>query len=190
MRGGAIRNTLCARWLACCPLGPRRGYHGERVSTAYDLNVGDTAGWEGTVHYAAWRGDAAAVAELISEGVDVNAPGAGGRTPLMEVVDEPGDFLDHEQAEVVRLLLAAGASVSARGDNGWTALHHGTRAGPVAITALLDAGADVDAQATDASTPLHCAVEYGNSGAVATLLGHGASAFGPEPLGRHALAGR
>jgi len=117
------------------------------------------------------------VAELISEGVDVNAPGAGGRTPLMEAVDEPGDLLDHEQGDVVRLLLAAGASVSARGDNGWTALHYGTRAGPAAITALLGAGADVDAKATDVSTPLHCAVEYGNSGAVATLLDHGASAL-------------
>ncbi len=123
------------------------------------------------------------MAKLISEGVDVNAPGAGGRTPLMEAVDERRDSSDHEQAEVVGLLLAAGASVSARDDNGWTALHHGTRAGPAAITALLAAGADVDAKAIDASTPLHCAVEYGNSGAVATLLDYGATPLGQNRWG-------
>jgi len=143
---------------------------------SYDGGVEQTEGWEGTVHFAAWQGDGAAVARLISEGADVNALGAAGRTPLMEAVDEPRGSFDQEHAEVVQLLLAAGASVSASDNDGCTALHHGTRAGPRAVVILLEAGADANAKGADGSTPLHCAVEYGNSAAVPVLLDHGASA--------------
>jgi ankyrin repeat protein len=147
------------------------------VLPSYDVGVDQTAGWEGTVHFAAWQGDGAAVARLISEGTDVNAQGAGGRTPLMEAVDEPEQSFDRERAEVVQLLLAAGASLSASDNDGWTALHHGTRAGRRAVVVLLEAGADPNAKAADGSTPLHCAVEYGDSDAVSVLLDHGASAL-------------
>jgi hypothetical protein len=118
--------TLLSTWFTL-------GHHEEQDRAYYYPSVEETAGWEGTVHFAAWRGDPATVAQLISEGVDVNAPGPDGRTPLMEAVDEPGDFFDGELAQVVQLLLGAGASVSAVDDKGWTAVHHGTRAGLAAI---------------------------------------------------------
>jgi ankyrin repeat protein len=144
---------------------------------SYDGGVEQREGWEGTIHFAAWQGDGASVARLISAGADVNALGAGGRTPLMQAVDEPRASFDQEHAEVVQLLLAAGASVGASDNDGWTALHLGTRAGPRAVVILLGAGADANAKGADGSTPLHCAVEYGNSAAVAVLLDHGASAL-------------
>jgi len=74
---------------------------------------------------AAFRGDAAAVLNLLERGADVNARDGDGDTALM--------FAAHKgHALVVALLLQYGANVYARARNGWTAkkaaqsgLHHG-----------------------------------------------------------------
>jgi ankyrin repeat protein len=73
---------------------------------------------------AAFRGDAAAVLDLLERGADVNARDADGDTALMFAA-----FRGH--ALVVALLLQYGANVYARARNGWTArkaaqsgLHH------------------------------------------------------------------
>ena len=151
-------------------------------SPSYDGGVEQTEGWEGTVHFAAWQGDGAAVARLISEGADVNAHGVAGE-PRSWRLSTSLSIFGRERAEVVQLLLAVGASLSASDNDGWTALHHGTRAGPRAVVVLLEAGADANAKAADGSTPLHCAVEYGNSAAVPVLLDSGASALGQNRWG-------
>ncbi|HEX6185690.1 MAG TPA: ankyrin repeat domain-containing protein [Pyrinomonadaceae bacterium] len=73
---------------------------------------------------AAFRGDAAAVLNLLERGADVNARDRDGDTALMFAA-----FRGH--ALVVALLLQYGANVYARARNGWTAkkaaqsgLHH------------------------------------------------------------------
>jgi ankyrin repeat protein len=73
---------------------------------------------------AAFRGDTAAVIDLLERGADVNATDGDGDTALMFAA-----FRGH--ALVVALLLQYGANVYARARNGWTAkkaaqsgLHH------------------------------------------------------------------
>ena len=73
---------------------------------------------------AAFRGDAAAVINLLERGADVNARDRDGDTALMFAA-----FRGHTL--VVALLLQYGANVYARARNGWTAkkaaqssLHH------------------------------------------------------------------
>jgi ankyrin repeat protein len=63
---------------------------------------------------AAFRGDAAAVIDLLEGGADVNARDRDGDTALMFAA-----FRGH--ALVVALLLQYGANVYARARNGWTA---------------------------------------------------------------------
>ena len=63
---------------------------------------------------AAFRGNTAAVINLLERGADVNARDADGDTALM--------FAAHKgHALVVTLLLQYGANVYARARNGWTA---------------------------------------------------------------------
>ena len=58
----------------------------------------------------------------------------------------------------IRALLAGGADVNARGENGVTPLHQAVLSGDVsAIRALLAGGADVNARGEDRVTPLHAA---------------------------------
>ena len=63
---------------------------------------------------AAFRGDTAAVLDLLERGADVNARDRDGDTALMFAA-----FRGH--ALIVALLLQYGASVYARARNGWTA---------------------------------------------------------------------
>jgi ankyrin repeat protein len=63
---------------------------------------------------AAFRGDTAAVINLLECGADINARDAGGDTALM--------FAAHKgHGLIVALLLQYGANVYARARNGWTA---------------------------------------------------------------------
>lgn len=53
-------------------------------------------------------------------------------------------------AEIVRILIVAGANTSATGMGGWQALHRAALWGHVEVTqALLDGGADIEAQGVD-----------------------------------------
>ena len=55
---------------------------------------------------------------------------ANGHTPLLAAAY-------NDSAECVRLLLAAGADVSVRGKDSWTALEHAEARGHAAVAALL-----------------------------------------------------
>lgn len=80
-------------------------------------------------------------------------------------------------ADAVRLLIARGADLDARG-TGWmrgTALHSAASArDPGAVRALLDAGADPDARQAGGFTPLHAAAQNGDAESVHALLDAGA----------------
>ena len=86
-------------------------------------------------------GDACGVADLLSQGHIPDAErDASGRTPLLWAADA-GD------AELVALLLAAGANVNAADEDGGSPLLHAALCGhELAARALLHAGADACAR--------------------------------------------
>ena len=85
-----------------------------------------------------------------------------------------------ERAEVMQVLLAAGADVDARQElGGWTPLHAAANEGTrnevsEMLLMLLDAGADPNTRTEDGRTPLHLAVENITSAAIVVLLDAGA----------------
>lgn len=113
----------------------------------------------------------AAVKILIDAGADVNCVGDYGRTLLFEAIygahmreegfkTEGGIHFTPYHIESIKLLIASGANVNARDDNGNTPLHgasssfRGFTDLPEIIRILLDAGAKVDARNNDGVTPL------------------------------------
>ena len=80
----------------------------------------------------------------------------------------------------VRMLLEAGATVDAGGEEGATPLHAAAERGhPGAINALIEVGADIDARTERKATPLHAAARENKVEAVEALITAGA-AIGAE----------
>ena len=142
---------------------------------------------ERTLWYAAWTGDVQLTRELLAEGADPNQS-SHGKTPLMEAVDEPGEFFDDDHLTIAQWLLAAGANVGARDVHGWTALHYAARAEARAAELLIASGADPNAPADDGTTPLHQAAVAGNVEVVKALIAAGADILRPTATGLTALA--
>ncbi|CAN0059877.1 unnamed protein product, partial [Laminaria digitata] len=115
------------------------------------------------------------VRALLEHGVDVNDVGPGGRTALHNVVIHGWD------ANLVELLVNAGADIEARAWRGATALHlaaqdpdtgHQRRRRITAV--LLEHGADKDALNSRGHSPLRLAAESGNVAATRALVAAGA----------------
>ena len=130
------------------------------------------------LHIAAIRGNVATIRSLLAGGADADARAADGTTPLHAVAtkkmvpamleavakssgDKPLAALIGEtgdQASMIRALLAVGADIDARNDDGLTPLHAAAGLNDVAaIRALLDGGANVNARGDGGLTPLHLA---------------------------------
>ncbi len=103
------------------------------------------------------------------DGVDVNAPGAMGRTALHRAVSG-------QHVAVVRLLLERGADVATADRNGRTPLHWAAVVGSVPCAELLcDGGADIAACTKGSgATPLHMAADSGHAPFVAFMMEKGA----------------
>lgn len=131
---------------------------------------------EGSLGYAVWKDDGAAVKRILAEGnhVDDDAWGKGVKTPLMESLDEMEAFYDDGRRAITRVLLEHGADVHRRDESGRTPLHYAAGAGAAAVELLLSASADLNAQSADGSTPLHEAVARGSVTAVEALVRAGA----------------
>lgn len=138
--------------------------------------------WQTSLGYAVWSDNLARVRELLNAGTNPDAT-ADSKTPLMEAVDEMETFYDADREAVTRLLLDAGASVTAADEDGRTALHYAVGAGARAVDLLLRAGAVVDATARNGQTPLHEAVDRMNLSAVAALRAAGADPTVPDSAG-------
>lgn len=116
------------------------------------------------------KNDVAQVRQLIAQRVNVNEPDSGGDLPLIMAA-----YLGH--AEIVRLLLDAGADVKAV-DPGMkaTALHAAAYAGRTeAAQLLIDAGVEIDKQGPkNGYTALHDAIWQNNIDTARVIIQAGA----------------
>ncbi|XP_022771055.1 uncharacterized protein LOC111314196 [Durio zibethinus] len=77
----------------------------------------------------------------------------------------------------IKSLLAEGANVNGKDQNGWTPLHRAAFKGGIeSVKVLLNHGAQVNLVDDNGYTPLHCAVEAGHVEVAMLLIAHGAKA--------------
>ena len=146
---------------------------------------------QAVVAEAAQQGDEAMVRAALEQGADVNVAQGDGMTALHWAGLR-------DEADVARMLLAAGADVNATTRlNGHTPLLLAAEEGRAAVlTPLLQAGADVNARTANGTSALMFAAGAGNLEAVNTLLTHGAEVnasefvMGLTPAAFAAAAGR
>jgi len=121
------------------------------------------------IHKAASNGDDIELEELLEEGEDVNARGAGDRVPLHRAVGAG-------HLKCARLLLDAKANPCVKDAAGRTPLHWAAIGGQVECIDLLlhIEGVDINAQSNTGWTPLHGAASGGKLDAVAFLIEAGA----------------
>ena len=124
---------------------------------------------------AAKQGDAAAVARLLQQGADVDAPQGDGATALHWAAHwNDGGMLDR--------LIESGANVDAANDLGATPLWVACAGrSTAAVRRLLEAGADPDARLHAGETVLMRCAYTGDAAAVEALLDRGADLDAAEP---------
>ena len=134
---------------------------------AYDPASVDAHSADGftALHFAAFFGRPEAARLLVNHAADVDARGTGWMTgtPLHSAASG-------SHAEVVGVLVEAGADPNARQSGGWTPLHAAARAGDVAsVTLLLASGADARAVNDEGASVLEMAQGSGDVATAATI---------------------
>ena len=114
------------------------------------------------------NGNSAAARALLAERADANDADADGTTALHWAVH-------HGDAELVEMLLDAGAKVDARNRYGVPPLHLAAENGDsVLTTLLLDRGADANTALPEGETALMTAARTGDTATLDALIAHGA----------------
>ena len=97
---------------------------------------------------------------LLSKGVNINAKGYDGRTPLHRAaITSPED--------TIAFLLSQGANINAKNDQGWTPLHYAAAHSSLSVVKLLvEKGASLNVRgdatmSTPNATPFGVALSYG-----------------------------
>jgi hypothetical protein len=131
--------------------------------------------------------------KLLSDGMNVNARGFGGQTPLMAAAKDPTRHLTESQlaklpwkpnSETVDFLLREGADPNAKDDEGLTVL---MLADSSSVSKLIQAGADVNAQDDIGLTALMFHTLRGDVRAMESDLAAGAHVNAVDRDGRSAL---
>ena len=138
------------------------------------------------LYWAAYEGQKEIVELLIANGADVNLrsgmivktkDGSDGEQMAQKIANDrtPLDMaIFREHTEIAELLIAKGADVNARDDDGFTPLHIAAYEGHKEIAELLIAeGADVNAKDDDGDTPLDYAHRRVYTEVAALLRKHG-----------------
>ena len=112
-------------------------------------------------------GNVSDVESMLDTGTDVNAENPHGWTPLLSACE-------HEQPDIIRLLIARGADINYADSNGWTPLHNAidvaidgtiqTRAPEIdwqCVGLLLELGADPTLKCKRGKTPFNIIDDYG-----------------------------
>ena len=144
-------------------------------------NVNARDGQEATaLMYAVSFNSAEAVRKLLEKGADLHARDIFGSEALV--------YCNISNAEIIHVLVGAGADVNARSNNGMTVLMWAANSSkaPV-ISALLAAGADVNAADPDGFTSLIWAAQSNGPEEMAALLDAGADARPRAKNGKSAL---
>jgi ankyrin repeat protein len=125
---------------------------------------------------AAMEGNRLAVAALIQQKADVNAPQPDGSTAIQWAAYR-------NDLELADMLIAAGADVKARSREGATAMYLASINGSAAIIEkLLKAGVDPNERGPQSETPLMLAARNGRLDVVRVLLDHHADVNAKEEL--------
>ena len=117
------------------------------------------------LHFSCFFGQPECARELVQRGADLHAVAAafGNVQPLHSAAAG-------RSAEIVKILLEAGADPKVKQGHGWTALHSAAQHGDADMSqTLLQHGADGSAKADNGQTPLDLA-RAGGHAAVAALL--------------------
>lgn len=130
---------------------------------------------------AARSGDLKKLSALINSGIDVNAKGSDGQTPLMAAAAMGN-------THAMEMLMGAGARVDEPGADGKTALMKAIHTGQDdSVDLLLKNGADVNHADNDKNTPLMLAIDDGRQAMVTTLVGAKANLDVQQKDGKTAL---
>ena len=127
-----------------------------------------------SLHLSAYLGDLAKVKSFIESGIDINAKGQFGVTPLYL------SLINRLHKDVAELLLDKGANPNTTAKNDATLLHQWAWGGDPAnaksvIEFLIRKGADVNAlQGESRWTPLHSACHQGRGSVAKVLIDNGA----------------
>ena len=148
----------------CCCL-PAASTRHDAASQAAMLQQIEMESRETVLTKACHGGNVHEVADLLNQ-EDPNKPNRVGDTPLIIASS-------HGRADLVRLLLEAGADANGRNVEGYTVLMQAAESGSVDVThELLVAGADATAKVGDGATALYMAARAGQTRVVDELIAH------------------
>ncbi|MDE3023407.1 MAG: ankyrin repeat domain-containing protein [Pseudomonadota bacterium] len=141
-----------------------------------NINFKDTAGFT-PLHWAAELGKTNIVKVLVANRADINSSN-GGITPLHFAANK----------EIAELLIANGANVNAKADDGTSPLHLAATNDNVSVArVLIEHGADVNAKDKKGVTPLDDAIMFGKKDMLELIVSSGADIMSKDKTGETPL---